>query len=157
MRVKPLMTWKDVALETWYFSASSFEPAAWDRNISSFFLRALALRPKALIKWGTTVVLLASSLELNNLGISGLLDHFLSQHTRNPVPPISYWNSTGTHFFRAIRCFVAVVSFNFLWFLNNFSLRNLQKLYKRKLLPIFLLEQFLHEKTNLNFLTGWRH
>lgn len=88
----------------------SFEPGVWDRNIFYFFLRALALRPKALIKQGTTVALLALSLELKNLGILGLLDHFLSQQTWSLVPRISCWNSTGTHFFRAIRCFVAVHS-----------------------------------------------
>lgn len=103
-------SWHLNSLLLWCFSAGSFEPAAWDRNIFSFFLRALALRPKALIRQGTIVALLAPSLELKNLGRLRLLDHFLSQHTWSPIPPISYWNSTGTYISRAIRCFLAVLS-----------------------------------------------
>lgn len=126
MRVKPLMMLKGVAPETCCPSQLAPELTApvvlLSRQLwtccprqehfysSSFFLRALALRPKAFVRQGTTVALLAPSLELKNLGILGLLEPL-------PFPPYlksstSYMllKLNRTHFFRAIRCFVEVLS-----------------------------------------------
>lgn len=126
MRAKPLMMLKGVALETCCPSQLAPElttpvvllsrqlwtccPRLEHFYSSSFLLRALALRPKALVRQATTVALLAPSLELKNLGIWGLLE---------PLPFPAYLKSSTsymllklnrTHFFRVIRCFVAVSS-----------------------------------------------